>query len=195
MANANTEVGTTDKVDSGYTAESVYRLDNEDLGKLLRALGGVASIYREFKRAGIFAEPRTWTVGLDGLTDNEKRRAEVDIVDAEIGKFLFSVIEYANIEANSLVMHEKRVAFKNGEPILYWEFWGTGDLDDPSRAEYEIQKFIGLNGALDTDEGAAIARGILDDLLDGSTLLPRDIPSEFDTLGTVPQHILDEFID
>jgi hypothetical protein len=194
MANTNTGVGELTE-NSRFTIEYLHTLDDANLGKVLRALGLVASDYREFKRDEIYAEPKTWTEDEFGRSESERKRAAVDSIDAQIGKFLFSVIESANIHPNSLVMHQKKAAFLDGTPILYWESWTTDDLDDPTRAPIEIQKLIGLNGSLETETGAAFAHLVVESQLDGAKIAPEDALSELDTLGTVPQDILEEFID
>lgn len=181
--------------------EGLRGLDDERLGKLLRALGKTASVYREAERSG-HCPPFEFGAEQDYSEEAEEARRKaydrfvrhINVVDGHIGKVITGVIDYSNLDPNRMAMYKKSAIFKEGEPVLYWEHWGTDDLDDPGRDPVEFQMFVGLNGHLQTEAGRKLAHNILDTVLDGSMISPQGVPSGMSTFGTVPKEVFAPFV-
>lgn len=177
---------------------SLRGMEDAKLGKLLRALGKTGAIYRETERA---AHCPSDTISRERGSEAYhqeyvKFRSHLDKVDAYIGQVLTGAIQYANIESKRIAMYYHTAIFSDGEPVLYWEHWGTDDLDDPGRDPFEFQRFIGLGGSLQTDAGKKIAHSVLSSVLeDGyATISPSEVPNNAQTFGTAPPELFAPFV-
>lgn len=182
--------------------ENLRGLDDERLGKLLRALGRAAAVFQEAERSANC--PSINLMDLDKEKTEEEREAEdqrreksqmhISRVNGFIAKAITGVIAYSDIDPNAMVMQNKSAIFKNGEPVLYLENWQTGDLHEPDRKFVELQMFVGLNDHLQTDAGKKLAHNALGAVLGGSFLSFSGVPSAaMGTLGTVPEEVFAPF--
>ena len=179
--------------------EGLRGLNDERLGRLLRALSTTAGVYREALRS---ANCPPLYPGTDRTEEEFEARAHksekfhrlMDAKDGFIGTTIAKAIEFSNIDANAMAMYSKTAVFKEDEPVLYWEHWGTDDLDDPSRDSVEFQMFVGLNDHLQTEAGKKLAHNVLVDVLDGSTISPSGVPSGARTFGTLVPEVFEPFI-
>ncbi len=202
--------------DSTYEAGNIYRdpslevvsirvIDDARLGKLCRAMGKVASDYLEQIREkhgpnllSDLSSPRQFSAeDLEKrVQDSEKFNRRLNTAKEFIGRKIMDIIGESNRDPQRMAMYSKTAVFRDGEPVLYYEHWGTTDLDDSDRDPVEIQMFVGLNKHAETDVGKKLVDSVLGDILDENwgKMSPKDVPSEMSTLGTIPKELFEPFI-
>jgi hypothetical protein len=188
-----------DRRDPTLQRESVKGLDDARLGRLLRGLGRTGAVYREAERSAheppeLSRDDRSDETFEERLRQSKEFHRHVNLVDGLIGATLVDVVAFANTDPNRWAMYSRDAVFKEGQPVLYYEHWGTEDLDDPGRDSVELQRFIGINGHLATEAGKTLAHSILDEVLDGGGMSPGNVPTGSATFNTVPKEIFVPFI-
>lgn len=186
--------------DRSYELKSVHGVDDETLGKLCRAMGRLAAGYREKERQK--ALPHHMRLDSDAAVDSDdkfgKRQEDyrrfssrMKLVDEVVNEQLFKVVERSLIDPKKFAMISTTVLLKDSEPVLYYEHWGTDDLDDPAMDSVEVQAFMSFDGFVQTEEGAYVAFQVLDNLFECYSMSEKGIPGDMETFGSAPKEVFE----
>jgi hypothetical protein len=185
--------------DPGLLWVPVMGMEDARFGRLCRAMGDVTSRFVQAEHTA--HQPPMLDHGAASDEQFDAHRKELARFHESMrtlkvftGDKLREMITYSSITSDYPALYSKTAIFRVDEPVLYFEHWGTEDLDEPGRDPVEIQMFVGLNGYTQSLIGNVTAHNVLRSLVGDHGISRSAVPDRLKTLGTVNQLVFDPFI-
>jgi hypothetical protein len=177
----------------------VMGMGNAPLGALCRAMGEASSRYlRQEQREHLVPMIDFGTATDKDLArhrrDLERSHDQMTTLRLFAAEKITEMITYSGIESEYPALYSKTAIFRAHEPVLYFEHWGTEDLDEPESDPVEIQMFVGLNHYTKTGVGIVTASGVLRELVGDSGMSRTMVPDRLKTFGTINPQLFEPFV-
>lgn len=191
--------------DTRLETYGVRSMGDERFGKLIRALGQAVDdlIVAKIPDLGSFPTRSAVPDAVEReriLESQRKARQKHVKLQNQHAQQLREIINFANMDPRAPAMYAKEAVFENDTPVLYFEYWGTEDLDEPDRDSVEFQALVGLNGYMDRSEGPVLVRSVIEQIYDTYTgwgparMSAHSVPGELATLGTIEPVVFEPIV-
>ncbi|GEM_PF-5142224 len=189
--------------DSSLSYARLSELNNFRLGRFCRALGQLASDFRESERethraAYLSVEseyPHPWCgAALAAVSTAHKLFFDqLEAVDDRISGTLAEIMYLIGQDPALYHDSDTSVTFRNGEPIILCKILSASpDVETEDR--HTIEHMFGFGEYMQTEAGLNLARHHVDGALHGRSMPAEAMPNKWQTFGSLPLAVFEPFV-